>query len=98
MIAPDEFQKELENIEKDNDELYQFVNQVERPTLCLYYEDLLREPSEFLGMIFDFLGVDHLSVQAKTRKNTSDDLRAAVENFDELYSAYMDSKYKSMFE
>jgi hypothetical protein len=69
-----------------------------RPTLQLYYEDMLRDETAFMGRVFDFLNVTPRAVKGKTLKNTSDDLREAVPNFDVLRARYIGTRYEAMFD
>jgi LPS sulfotransferase NodH len=74
-----------------------YVSALNLPRLRLYYEDLLRDEKRFLAEVLNFLGVEPKPVQGKTLKNTSDDLRQVVLNFDDLRSRYTGTPYHEMF-
>ena len=81
-----------------DNELQDYVDQLGLPTINIVYEELLMDKEQTLKKVFDFLNVPQRSVHEKTLKNTSDDLRDVVLNFDELRSLYIGSDYESMFE
>lgn len=78
--------------------LQNFMQKVTRPTLRLTYETLLASPEEVFTAIFDFLGVDHYPLTSKLRKNTPDNLRDIILNFDELKAHYQGTELEAMFE
>ena len=94
----DEFDLLLKQREKMNGELGNYVDQLKLPTLRLQYEDLLHSRDKFLHQVFHFLGVPVKSAQGMTLKNTKDDLREAILNFDELRKKYHGTRYESMFD
>ncbi len=87
----------LERIQAD-EELINFTKELKLPTLKIVYEDLLINRDEVLSFVFDFLGVDSFPVQGKTLKNTSDDLREVVLNFEQLRSKYRGTPFEHMFD
>jgi hypothetical protein len=48
--------------------------------------------------LFKFIGVRPQPLQGKTLKNTQDDLREVVLNFDSLRAHYAGTAYASMFD
>jgi hypothetical protein len=58
----------------------------------------LLEREKSLELALSFLRVPAVPVQGRSKKNTSDDLRDVVENFDELRSKYIDTPYGRMFD
>jgi LPS sulfotransferase NodH len=97
-IPPDVFAQYLAEREVADNELQDYVDQLGLPTINIVYEELLMDKEQTLKKVFDFLNVPQRSVHEKTLKNTSDDLRDVVLNFDELRSLYIGSDYESMFE
>ena len=93
-----EFDRRLEQVEKEKRALESYAKNMELPTLLLYYEDLLVDQRATLERVFSFLGVRFEPVQGGAIKNTSDDLREAVSNFDELRSHYVGTPYGQMFD
>jgi LPS sulfotransferase NodH len=93
-----QFDRRLEQVVKGKRALESYANSMELPTLRLDYEDLLLDRRATLERVFSFLGVRFEPVQAGSIKNTSDDLREAVSNFDELRSHYIGTPYEQMFD
>jgi LPS sulfotransferase NodH len=92
------FDRRLEQVEKGKRALESYAENVDLPTLRLYYEDLLVDKRATLERIFSFLEVSFEPVRGGSIKNTSDDLREAVSNFDELRSHYVGTPYEQMFD
>lgn len=92
------FDRRLEQVEKGKRGLETYAKSMELPTLWLYYEDLLVDRRATLELVFSFLGVRFEPVQGGSIKNTSDDLREAVSNFDDLRSHYLGTPYEQMFD
>lgn len=97
-IDPSEFDTYLREREDAECELNEFVGNLDLPTMRIYYEDLLVNRDQVLDEVFSFLEVPPHVVHTKTMKNTSDDLRDVILNFEELQSFYLGTIYESMFE
>jgi LPS sulfotransferase NodH len=97
-IDPAEFRTMLERIEERNRLLRDYVMSLELPTLSLYYEDLLVDERNTIDLVLSFLGVPSQPVGGKAIKNTSDNLRQVIKNFDELRSLYTGTPYETMFD
>jgi LPS sulfotransferase NodH len=97
-IDPNELQREITLREQWDRELEDYVNMYRRPTLRLDYEDLLRDEMGFMAEVFNFLNVTAKQVEGRTLKNTSDDLRKAVPNFNALRAHFVGTKYEAMFD
>jgi hypothetical protein len=97
-IAPAHFDETLKLVEKETRELEEYVESLSLPTLRLFYEELLVTHQATLERICTFLGVHFEAVQGRTVKYTSDDLRQAVSNFEELRSHYSGTPYEQMFD
>ena len=97
-IDPAEFRTRLEQLEKRERVLRDYVMSLELPTLSLYYEDLFVDKRNTIDLVLPFLGVQPQPVEGAALKNTSDDLRQAIENFDELRSLYTGTPYEAMFD
>ena len=96
VIDPAEFRKRLVDTMQRRAETDEFVTTLGLPALHINYEDLLTTPDETFGRVCEFLHVAPIPVQ--TFKNTSDDLRAAVTNFDELRAEYIGTSFEPMFD
>lgn len=97
-VDPQLFHEYLVEREEADDELQAYVDQLSLPKVKIVYEDLLTDKAATLQSVFAFLGVANKSVQEKTMKHTSDDLRDVVLNFDELRSQYSNTPYAQMFD
>ena len=53
--------------------------------LELEYEELSASLQSELDRILDFLGLDRLALRPRTLRQGTDDLRSAIENYDELH-------------
>jgi len=93
-----EFDQLLQDRIRWDEELESYASKVPLPRVKLYYEDLLREKQRFLDQVLDFIGVRPKPVQAKTLKNTKDDLREVILNFDELRGKYAGTPFDTMFD
>lgn len=93
-----QFDAWLRRLEQRVGEEADYVDNLQLPTLTLYYEDLLMDEAATFGQIFSFLGLTSRPMQGRTIKATSDDLRDAVANFDELRSHYQGTRYEAMFD
>lgn len=97
-IDPAWFDDALRRVEEDRRELEDYVGNLEVPTLPLYYEDFLVDWAAAFSRVCSFLGARFEPVQRQSIKNTSDDLKQAVSNFEELRALYAGTPYASMFD
>lgn len=95
---PDEFAQFLKEREDADQELDQYVNKLNLPTLLITYEELMAGKDIVLSKVFNFLNIPHLHLEGKTLKHTSDNLRDVILNFDELRSRYSGTPYELMFD
>ncbi|MBE0411238.1 MAG: hypothetical protein IBX69_16065 [Anaerolineales bacterium] len=93
-----QFERYLKEREAADNELDDYVNRLDLPKHKIVYEDLLVDKDNTLKELLDFLKVANLPLQAKTLKNTKDDLREVVLNLDELQERYVGSNYANMFD
>ena len=97
-VDPAEFDVLLQERERLDQELEAYVERVKLPTLKLFYEELLVDHRTFVRRALDFLGSHDPAAGGATLKNTGDDLREAIVNFDELRGRYAGTRYESMFD
>jgi len=97
-VDPTQFAEYLCERRRADAELQGYVDALGLPTLRLEYEDLLRDRSGLLRAVLEFLRVRPLELDGRPLKNTSDDLRQAVANFDALRAAYVGTGYEAMFD
>ena len=95
-IDPAEFAQRLRTYEEARADLQRYALSLERPTLMLYYEDLLDDPASTLGCACGFLGVAAVPVEGRAVKATPDDLRLAVTNLVELEET-AGPRYRALF-
>jgi hypothetical protein len=93
-----EFDLLLQEREKLDRDVERYVDQLQLPTLRLSYEDLLQNKETFVEKTLSFLGARHQALPGATLKNTGDDLREAILNFDELRDRYTGTRYEAMFD
>ncbi len=97
-VDPDMFDELLQTRLQLDAEIEQYASNLQLPMLSLYYEDLLRDKNLFLSQIYSFLGVKPKPAEGITKKNTKDDLREVIVNFDELRAKYTNTEFEPMFE
>ena len=70
-----------------------------RKLLSINYEDLLFDRDELLNRVFEFLHVQpNVKVEPWIKKATSDNLREAIINIDELHDALAGTEFESMLD
>jgi LPS sulfotransferase NodH len=94
----DDFAERLTAVEEEKATIAEYVGAVDRPLLHLDYEDLLAEPDPTFHRVLAFLGLPPAPIRGNTLKNTSDDLRDVVANFDALRARYAGTRYEPMFD
>lgn len=92
------FREILQQRVQREEALAAYIADMQRPTLNLFYEDLLLDRPRVFHEVFDFLGVGDYPVSGQAIKLTSDDLRQAILNFDELRAAFVGTPYLPMFD
>jgi LPS sulfotransferase NodH len=97
-LDPSVFRNYLTGVEEADRELVDYVRRLGLQTLCIYYEGLFGAQQATLVEVLSFLGVPIRPVEGRCLKNTSDDLRQAVLNLDELQSEYVGTPYEAMFD
>lgn len=93
-----DFKETLAMREKLDEELKRFVDDLQLPTLNVFYEEILQDETNTLSGIYSFLGVPFHATKGASYKNTSDDLRDALLNFDELKASVAGTAYEAMFD
>lgn len=97
-IDADDFASRLSAVEEEKETIRSYVAGLDRPHLQIDYEDLCLDPPATFKKVFEYLGVRSVPVAGATLKNTSDDLREVISNFDEIRTAYVGTPYESMFD
>ncbi len=96
-IDPEQFHSMLRAVEEEMQREATFIGKLDVPMLDLSYEDLLLDKDDFFGRIYAFLNVNSCPPSERVFKATSDDLRDALSNFDQLLSHYAGSEHEKMF-
>jgi len=93
-----DFEARLEAVEAEKATIAAYVERLDRPLLHVDYEDLLADPTATFHRLLGYLGLPPAPIRGSTLKNTSDDLREVVTNFDELRARYAGTRYEPMFD
>ncbi|MFM7271116.1 MAG: hypothetical protein ACKO2C_05730 [Actinomycetes bacterium] len=97
-VDPDDFASRLVSVEEEKQTIRDYVASIGRPTLDIDYEDVLADPQGSFSKVLEWIGVRPMAVEGETLKNTPEDLRLVVANFDDLRSRYVGTRYESMFD
>ncbi len=97
-IDPKLFDNQLQKAAFALAELMNFSDYLNLPRLVIDYAELLQNQDEVFNNTLDYLEVSRSLLKSSYRKNTSDDLRECVENFEELKNIYRNTMYGDMFD
>jgi LPS sulfotransferase NodH len=97
-VDPAEFAELLAQREAWDRDLDAYAVKLGLPTLRLWYEDLLQDEQTFVRTAVKFLTGREHALKGGTLKNTGDDLRSAILNYDDLRKRYAGTRYESMFD
>lgn len=97
-VDPDDFASRLEAVEEEKQTIRDYVATLGRPTLDIDYEDILAAPQAAFNRVFEWIGVRPMDVEGATLKNTPEDLRQVIANFDDLRARYVGTHYEAMFD
>ena len=86
----------IETCEAKEAELRSFVANLNLPQLVLDYDDLRGHPEQEMNRVLQFLEAPSLPLQSDVKKNTSDNLSEAIENFDEVEHWLRGTPYEGM--
>jgi hypothetical protein len=84
--------EETKSTVTQHDELFR-----EHDKLSLFYEEILSARDDAFARAQSFLGVEPQVLTVGLRKQNPDDLRALIENYDELREAFADTEYGEFF-
>lgn len=97
-VDVEKFDRRLRRIAEDKAAIERYAAGLAVPVMTLDYEDLLADHDRAVTGVLDFLGVRRIALRGLTHKNTSDDLRDVVVNYDELRARYAGTPYETMFD
>lgn len=97
-IDPIEFEQLLQLRAQWDQEIISYAEKLPLPQLILNYEEMLTDKNAFINRVYSFLNVEHILTEGTTLKNTKDNLREAVANFEELRARYAGTVYQPMFD
>jgi len=78
--------------EERGDEMFK-----DHPMITVYYEDLADNPDGAFDEIMDFLGLPHGQPQTNLVKQNPESLKDLITNYDELESAFQETRWQSFF-
>lgn len=93
VVDTEQLVREIEEVEKRNQELDAFNQTIQSPKLTLYYEDLCASCDTELQRVQQFLGVTPRRLEGRTLKSTPDNLRDALANYDEVVGRFEGTPY-----
>lgn len=97
-VDPAEFAALLAQREEWDRQVESYTAALQLPTLRLWYEDLLADKVAFMDKAVTFLTGRTERLEGGTLKNTGDDLRKAILNFEALRNRYAGTRYETMFD
>lgn len=92
----DKFDAKMKWREQIEDWLEGYVKIINSPTLHLFYEDMIFNEKSFFEKIYHFIGILPVQTVSKTIKNTPNDLREIIINYEEFLKKYKYTRYESM--
>lgn len=95
--TPDALAEAIEICATAQEQVGRFVGTLGLATLALDYEDLLESRTTWLERVCGFLEIAPRPLSGAVEKATSDDLRAALANFDELAAHFAGSPLAEHF-
>lgn len=98
IVDPIDFDKRLRRAPLAVAETAEMIRSLGLRVVDIFYEDLFVDRSRSLELVFDALGVSRQPLTARTIKNTPDDLREVIKNFDVVHSQYVGTEFEWMFD
>jgi len=95
-IDPKTLSQEIKGRADQERMIRDFISESNLESMDLFYEDLLTNRSKTIKSFSNFVGITTYIFNPDTEKNTSDDLRQAVTNFDELKKHYQSTEYEPL--
>jgi len=92
------FDAHLQSVEWDAAVIRVFLQDIRTPVFPLPYENLVGDEDAVFRSIFDFIEVPYEVTPVTIKKATPDNLRLALENYDEVRAFYAGTKYASMLD
>lgn len=97
-VTPERFDLALRKVVYEHKTLQAFADYLDLPKLTLEYADLLADREQWFASVFEFLGVEPADLDSDVMKNTDDDLRNVLTNYEELKAYYRGTAFEPMFE
>jgi LPS sulfotransferase NodH len=99
-ISPDEIEQHIKFIEDFENEAHQFLQALTNSRIPVFYEDLLSDMDTELIKISDYLDmpIDSQHLISGYQKVTSDDLKYALSNYEEVHHYFINTAYAEHFE
>jgi LPS sulfotransferase NodH len=96
-LSSKELETEVKLRLKREANLRDYINALDTPVLRLPYELLLKDNDKYFEHIFAFLNIPPTHVMSNLAKTTSDNLRDAILNYDEVRTHFKDTEFYEMF-
>ena len=97
-FSVEEFDRMLRRVVFDDALLRAYSEYLDARRLVVEYEDLLRDRNAWLQSILEFLEAAPQPLDSSITKNTDDDLRTALVNFDQIRRHYAGTPFAPMFD
>jgi len=100
LFAPtiEEFDKTFQSRKAYEEKLQAFMTEIKRDMIVRDYQDLLDDREKLFNEFFEFFGVEPFPLKSPIRKNTSENMREILLNYDEIKNYYSDTPYAKMFD
>lgn len=97
LVPPEKLVEMIDLCAHDRAEVKRYVDFLKLPTITLDYEDLLADRKAFFAQIAGFLEIGRITLRGAFEKNTNDDLRHALVNYDEIHSHFSGTVFEEDF-
>lgn len=97
-VEKGKFEARLNQMETEKRQIEDYAAALDLPILRMDYEDIFGDQNRAFERIFRFLEVGFADIFGKTLKNTSDDLRQILVNFEDLRRHFKNTPYEGMFD
>lgn len=97
-LSLDDFKEALEFKTTLNSNLTKFIKTLEAPLLSITYEELIASNEIIFKKVQEFIGVTFHPLTSNVAKNTDDNIRNVITNYDEIKAHYKGTAFESEFE
>jgi hypothetical protein len=97
-VTPEELQTALEACIDEVSKVETFVESVSGDVIDIRYADILHAPDDVLASVQTAIGVESRAVRSGVVKNTDEDLRPWLPDFDDWRRRFADTPFAAAFE